>query len=100
MKSAKNVKHRIVFLRHGESTWNKENKFTGWTDVPLSEAGLNEAIDAGKILKEKGFKFDVVYTSVLKRAISTYYEVAKELDLQWIPHFKHWRLNERHYGAL
>jgi len=93
-------KHRVVFLRHGESTWNKENRFTGWHDVSLSEKGKIEAVDAGKMLKEKGFTFDVAYTSVLKRAINTYYGVASELDLNWIPHHKHWRLNERHYGAL
>jgi len=92
--------HRVVLVRHGESTWNKENRFTGWHDVPLSEAGVTEAVAAGKMLKDKGFSFDVAYTSVLQRAINTYYTIAGQLDLAWIPHHKHWRLNERHYGAL
>ena len=99
LKNAKKV-HRVVFVRHGESTWNKENRFTGWHDVPLSQHGVNEALEAGKMLKEKGFTFDVAYTSVLKRAINTYWNISNELDLHWIPHYKSWRLNERHYGAL
>ena len=92
--------HRVVFVRHGESTWNRENRFTGWHDVPLSEHGVNEAVEAGTLLREKGFHFDVCYSSVLQRAIKTYYTIADQLDLAWIPHHKHWRLNERHYGAL
>jgi len=91
---------KLVLLRHGESVWNKENRFTGWTDVDLSERGVQEAHEAGEVLKEKGFSFDVAFTSVLKRAIRTLNIVLEELDLQWIPVWKHWRLNERHYGAL
>jgi 2,3-bisphosphoglycerate-dependent phosphoglycerate mutase len=90
----------LVLLRHGESQWNKENRFTGWTDVDLSEQGILEAHDAGKLLKEKGFTFDIAYTSVLKRAINTLNIVLGEMDLQWIPVIKTWQLNERHYGAL
>jgi len=89
-----------VLLRHGESVWNKENRFTGWTDVDLSEKGVEEAKSAGKVLKEKGFTFDVAYTSVLKRAIRTLWLTQDEMDLLWIPVYKSWRLNERHYGAL
>ena len=92
--------HRVVLVRHGESTWNKTNRFTGWHDVPLSDHGVSEAIEAGKLIKEKGFTFDVAHTSVLKRAVNTYQTIADELDLHWIPHNKHWRLNERHYGNL
>jgi 2,3-bisphosphoglycerate-dependent phosphoglycerate mutase len=92
--------HKLVLLRHGESTWNKENRFTGWTDVDLSEKGLEEAKAAGKFLKEKGFVFDVAYTSVLKRAIRTLWLALSEMDLMWIPIHHSWRLNERHYGAL
>ena len=91
---------KLVLLRHGESVWNKENKFTGWTDVDLSEKGVQEAREAGKVLKEQGFTFDIAFTSVLKRAVRTLNIVLEELDLQWIPVRKHWRLNERHYGAL
>ncbi|MCM8787717.1 MAG: 2,3-diphosphoglycerate-dependent phosphoglycerate mutase [Candidatus Omnitrophica bacterium] len=91
---------RLVLLRHGESVWNLENRFTGWTDVDLSEKGINEAKQAGKWLKEKGFVFDVAYTSVLKRAIRTLWIVLDELDLMWISIYNSWRLNERHYGAL
>jgi len=91
---------KVVLLRHGESTWNKENRFTGWTDVDLSERGVNEARQAGRILKEQGFDFDVAYTSVLKRAIRTLWIVLDEMDLMWIPVHHDWRLNERHYGAL
>ncbi|MFQ5770601.1 MAG: 2,3-diphosphoglycerate-dependent phosphoglycerate mutase [bacterium] len=91
---------KLVLLRHGESTWNKENKFTGWTDVDLSEKGIDEAKTAGKILKEKGFCFDVAFTSVLKRAIRTLWIVLDEMDLMWIPVHRSWRLNERHYGDL
>lgn len=92
--------HKLVLLRHGESTWNKENRFTGWTDVDLSEKGKEEARSAGKVLKEKGFVFDIAYTSVLKRAIRTLWSVMDEMDLMWIPVINSWRLNERHYGAL
>ena len=91
---------KLVLLRHGESVWNKENRFTGWTDVGLSEQGTAEAIAAGKLLAGEGFVFDVAYTSVLKRAIKTLWHVLEELDLMWIPEHRHWRLNERHYGAL
>jgi 2,3-bisphosphoglycerate-dependent phosphoglycerate mutase len=91
---------RLVLLRHGESTWNKENRFTGWTDVDLSEKGVEEAIAAGRTLKEEGYVFDVAFTSVLKRAIRTLWIVLEEMDLMWIPVHGSWRLNERHYGAL
>ncbi|HOW54063.1 MAG TPA: 2,3-diphosphoglycerate-dependent phosphoglycerate mutase [Syntrophorhabdaceae bacterium] len=91
---------RIVFVRHGESQWNKENRFTGWTDVDLSDKGLEEAKQAGQALKKTGFIFDVAFTSVLKRAVKTLWIVLEELDLMWIPERKSWRLNERHYGAL
>ncbi|NUO82827.1 2,3-diphosphoglycerate-dependent phosphoglycerate mutase [candidate division KSB1 bacterium] len=91
---------KLVLLRHGESVWNKENRFTGWTDVDLSEKGRNEARQAGQILKENGFKFELAYTSVLKRAIRTLWAVLDEMDLMWIPIHHSWRLNERHYGAL
>lgn len=90
----------LVLLRHGESVWNKENRFTGWTDVDLSETGRREAQRAGQLLKAGGFSFDVAYTSVLKRAIRTCWIVLDELDLMWIPVCRSWRLNERHYGAL
>lgn len=92
--------HRVVLLRHGESTWNQENRFTGWTDVDLSDRGRQEAAEAGRLLKEGGYVFDVAYTSVLKRAIRTLNTALDALDLQWIPVVKSWRLNERHYGAL
>jgi 2,3-bisphosphoglycerate-dependent phosphoglycerate mutase len=92
--------HRVVLLRHGESVWNKENRFTGWTDVDLSEAGRGEAAAAGRLLKEGGYTFDLAYTSVLKRAIRTLWLALDELDQLWIPVTKSWRLNERHYGAL
>ena len=92
--------HRVVLLRHGESTWNKENRFTGWTDVDLSERGREEALEAGRLLKEGGYIFDVAYTSVLKRAIRTLWTALDVMDLMWIPVTKSWRLNERHYGAL
>lgn len=90
----------LVLLRHGESTWNKENRFTGWTDVDLSERGIEEAKSSGILLKENGFTFDIAYTSVLKRAIRTLWIVLDVMDLMWIPEEKSWRLNERHYGAL
>jgi 2,3-bisphosphoglycerate-dependent phosphoglycerate mutase len=92
--------HKPVLLRHGESTWNKENRFTGWTDVDLSEKGLEEAHAAGRLLKEGGYVFDVAYTSVLKRALRTCWIALDEMDLLWIPVIKNWRLNERHYGGL
>ncbi len=92
--------YKVVLLRHGESTWNKENRFTGWTDVDLSEKGVAEAHEAGKLLKQEGFNFDLAYTSVLKRAIRTLWIVLDEMDLMWIPEIRNWRLNERHYGAL
>jgi len=91
---------KLVLLRHGESLWNKENRFGGWTDTDLSEKGIAEAKKAGKILKEKGYTFDVAFTSVLKRAIRTLWIVLDAMDLMWIPVFRSWRLNERYYGAL
>ena len=92
--------HKLVLLRHGESTWNKENRFTGWTDVDLSETGREEAKKAGQLLKAEGYAFDLAYTSVLKRAIRTLWITLDELDQMWIPVVRSWRLNERHYGAL
>jgi 2,3-bisphosphoglycerate-dependent phosphoglycerate mutase len=92
--------YKVVLLRHGESQWNKENKFTGWTDVDLSEKGVAEATAAGKLLKKEGYTFDVAYTSVLKRAIKTLWITLEGMDLMWIPVYRNWRLNERHYGAL
>ena len=92
--------YRVVLLRHGESVWNKENLFTGWTDVDLSEQGAEEAHEAGRVLKEQGYTFDLAYTSVLKRAIRTLWIALDEMDLMWIPVVRDWRLNERHYGAL
>jgi 2,3-bisphosphoglycerate-dependent phosphoglycerate mutase len=92
--------YQVVLLRHGESIWNKENLFTGWTDVDLSEKGTAEAKEAGRVLKEQGFFFDIAYTSVLKRAIRTLWLALDEMDLMWIPVVRDWRLNERHYGAL
>jgi 2,3-bisphosphoglycerate-dependent phosphoglycerate mutase len=92
--------HKLVLLRHGESTWNKENLFTGWTDVELSEKGVEEAKEGGRVLKAQGYGFDVAYTSVLKRAIRTLWYVMDEMELMWIPVVRDWRLNERHYGAL
>lgn len=92
--------HKLVLIRHGESTWNRENRFTGWTDVDLSEKGVAEAREAGRLLKEQGFVFDIAFTSVLKRAIRTLWIVLDEMDLMWIPVIRDWRLNERHYGAL
>ncbi|MDR0616111.1 MAG: 2,3-diphosphoglycerate-dependent phosphoglycerate mutase [Synergistaceae bacterium] len=92
--------YKIVLLRHGESAWNKENKFTGWVDVPLSEKGASEAVQAGKFLKSEGFSFDMAFTSVLKRAIKTLWLALEEMDEMWLPVVNSWRLNERHYGAL
>lgn len=91
---------KLILVRHGESIWNMENRFTGWTDVGLSEKGISEAISAGKVLKEKGYTFDIAYTSVLKRAENTLSYILKELNEESIPIKKSWRLNERHYGAL
>jgi 2,3-bisphosphoglycerate-dependent phosphoglycerate mutase len=92
--------YKIVFMRHGESTWNLENRFTGWTDVDLTAKGVLEAKNAGKVLKEAGFTFDLAYTSVLKRAIRTLWLAMDEMDMMWLPVVNDWRLNERHYGAL
>ena len=92
--------YKIVFMRHGESTWNLENRFTGWTDVDLTEKGIKEAKTAGRVLKEAGFTFDVAYTSVLKRAIRTLWLALDEMDMMYLPVKNDWRLNERHYGAL
>ena len=91
---------KLVLVRHGESTWNKENRFTGWTDVELSEKGREEAHEGGRVLKAEGYTFDVAYTSVLRRAIHTLWSVLDEMELAWIPVHRSWRLNERHYGAL
>jgi 2,3-bisphosphoglycerate-dependent phosphoglycerate mutase len=92
--------HKVVLLRHGESTWNRENRFTGWTDVDLSERGRTEATEAGRLLREGGYTFDLAYTSLLKRAIRTLWIGLDVLDRMWIPVVNDWRLNERHYGAL
>jgi len=95
-----NPMHKLVLLRHGESIWNKENLFTGWTDVDLSEGGVEEAKEGGRLLKKLGYTFDVAFTSVLKRAIRTLWIVMDEMDLMWIPEIRDWRLNEKHYGVL
>jgi 2,3-bisphosphoglycerate-dependent phosphoglycerate mutase len=92
--------HRLVLLRHGESTWNKENRFTGWTDVDLTDQGREEAREAGRLMKAEDYLFDIAYTSVLKRAIRTLWIAMDEMDLLWVPWERSWRLNERHYGAL
>jgi 2,3-bisphosphoglycerate-dependent phosphoglycerate mutase len=92
--------YKVVLLRHGESVWNKENRFTGWTDVDLSDKGREEAKKAGAVLKKEGFIFDIAFTSVLKRAIRTLWIALDEMDLMWIPVYNSWRLNERHYGDL
>ena len=92
--------HKLVLLRHGESDWNRENRFTGWTDVDLSQKGVEEARAAGRLLKSGGYAFDLAFTSVLKRAIRTLWLALEELDRTWVPEVKDWRLNERHYGAL
>jgi len=92
--------HKVVLLRHGESTWNKENRFTGWTDVDLSPKGFREAKQSAQLLEDEGYVFDVAYTSVLKRAIRTLWIVLDSMDQMWIPVHRHWRLNERHYGGL
>ena len=91
---------KLVLLRHGQSQWNKENRFTGWTDVDLDDTGRAEAKSAGQVLRDEGFTFDVAFTSVQKRAIRTLWTVLDEMDLMWIPVYRNWRLNERHYGAL
>ncbi|MCB9254409.1 MAG: 2,3-diphosphoglycerate-dependent phosphoglycerate mutase [Bdellovibrionaceae bacterium] len=91
---------KLVLIRHGESEWNKENRFTGWTDVELSEKGRSQADEAGRLLKDEGYIFDVAFTSVLKRAIHTLWRVLDQMDLAWIPVVRAWQLNERHYGAL
>ncbi|ARM30464.1 2,3-diphosphoglycerate-dependent phosphoglycerate mutase [Prosthecochloris sp. HL-130-GSB] len=91
---------KLVLLRHGESQWNRENRFTGWRDIDLTEKGIGEAANAGKLMKEEGLAFDIAYTSVLKRAIRTLWNALDVMDLMWIPVEKSWRLNERHYGAL
>ncbi|QJB58013.1 2,3-diphosphoglycerate-dependent phosphoglycerate mutase [Pseudodesulfovibrio sp. zrk46] len=92
--------HKLVLIRHGQSEWNLSNRFTGWTDVDLTEQGIAEAVAGAKLLKEEGFTFEVAHTSVLKRAIRTLWLVQDEMDLLWLPVYKTWRLNERHYGAL
>src|SRR3990167_2382002 len=92
--------YKIVLIRHGESTWNLENRFTGWTDVDLTPTGVSQAMSAGKLLKAEGYEFDLCYTSVLKRAIHTLWYALDEMDRTWLPVQKSWRLNERHYGAL
>ena len=92
--------HKLVLIRHGESTWNLENRFTGWTDVDLTPTGVEQARNAGRLLKAEGYEFDLAYTSVLKRAIRTLWHCLDEMDRMWLPILKHWRLNERHYGAL
>ncbi len=94
------TKFKLVLVRHGQSTWNFENRFTGWTDVDLTELGRKEAHTAGQLLREKNFSFDIAYTSVLKRAIRTLNIIQEEMDLDWIPVIRAWQLNERHYGAL
>jgi len=92
--------YKLVLVRHGQSTWNLENRFTGWTDVGLTALGRSEALEAGRLLREGGFVFDVAYTSVLRRAIQTLWIVLQEMNMEWIPEIKAWQLNERHYGAL
>lgn len=92
--------HKLVLIRHGESTWNLENRFTGWTDVDLTDTGIAQAREAGRLLRSEGFAFDAAYTSVLKRAVRTLWHVLDEMDSTWLPVTKDWRLNERHYGAL
>ena len=92
--------HKLVLIRHGESTWNLENRFTGWTDVPLTDTGVEQAKQAGRLLKEAGFDFDVAHTSVLKRAVWTLWHTLDQMDRTWLPVVHSWRLNERHYGAL
>lgn len=100
LKRILNQKMQLVMVRHGTSTWNQENRFTGWYDVPLAAEGLLEAVEAGKLLKQGNFEFDVVYTSVLKRAVNTYNLICDEINAYHVPVIKSWRLNERHYGGL
>lgn len=92
--------YKLVMVRHGQSTWNLENRFTGWTDVGLTEQGMQEAFSAGQILSEQNYRFDIAYTSVLKRAIKTLWVILEEMELEWIPVIRAWELNERHYGSL
>lgn len=92
--------YTLVLVRHGQSTWNESNQFTGWTDVPLTKLGEQEALEGAKEIKKAGLDFDVVYTSVLKRAIKTMWIIMEEIDRMWLPVYREWRLNERHYGAL
>ena len=99
MRKAEAIR-KVVLMRHGQSAWNLENRYTGWTDVDLTLQGVDEAKLAGKLLKDKGFEFDQAHTSVLKRAVKTYNTIAEEMGLLWIPHYMSWRLNERSYGAL
>lgn len=99
LRNSKSV-HKVVFLRHGQSTWNLSNRFTGWHDVDLTAQGVQEASEAGKLLKEKGYDFDLAHTSVLTRAIKTFNGMSAEMGLSWLPVQKSWRLNERSYGAL
>jgi len=94
------AKYKLVLARHGQSTWNLENRFTGWTDVDLTELGMDEARSAGKLLKDGGYEFDIAYTSVLRRAIKTLWLIQETMGLEWIPVIRAWQLNERHYGAL
>lgn len=94
------TEYKLVLLRHGQSTWNLENRFTGWTDVGLTDLGKEEALNSGKLLMQEGFTFDLAYTSVLKRAIKTLWIVMEEMELEWLPVIRAWQLNERHYGAL
>ena len=94
------AKYKCVFIRHGESEFNQLNRFTGWQDVKLTANGIEQAKKAGQILCQHGFSFDIAYTSMLKRAIWTYYTIAEELNIHWVTHYKDWRLNEKHYGAL
>jgi 2,3-bisphosphoglycerate-dependent phosphoglycerate mutase len=100
MSASTAAAHTLVLIRHGESTWNLENRFTGWTDVPLTDTGVAQAREAGRLLKEAGFDFDVCYTSVLKRAVWTLWHCLDAMDRTWLPVQHDWRLNERHYGAL
>ena len=95
-----NPAYKLILLRHGQSTWNLENRFTGWTDVGLTDQGMNEAHQAGKLLREGSYTFDLAYTSVLKRAVKTLWIVMEEMELEWLPVINAWQLNERHYGAL
>jgi 2,3-bisphosphoglycerate-dependent phosphoglycerate mutase len=97
---SRDEKRTLVLLRHGESRWNRENRFTGWTDVPLSDKGVLEAREAGRLMRDAGLEFDVAFTSVLKRAIKTLWLALEEMDRMWLPVRNSWRLNERHYGAL